>query len=75
MSSLLDFVVAVDKMEVYWPRMLAFYLYAQFLLVSLSADCDPKILYILDQVEAGHNPCPLILVETISGLYKFAETR
>ena len=48
MSSLLDSVVVVDKMKVYWPRMLAFYLHSQFLLVSLFGDCDPKILHILD---------------------------
>ena len=54
--------------------MLAFCLYAQFLLVLLSGDCDPKILHILDQVEAIQNPFPLILAETIIGLDKFAET-
>ena len=75
MSSLLNSVVAIDKSEVYWPRLLALCLYSQFLLTSLSGDCDPKILSILDQVEAGHNPFPLILAETIHGLDRFAETR
>ena len=55
--------------------MLTFYLYAQFILVSLLGDYDSKILHILDQVEAGLNPFPLILAETIIGLDNFAETR
>ena len=75
MSSLLNSMVAIDKSEVYWPRLLALCLYSQFLLISLSGDCDPKVLSILDQVEAGHNPFPLILAETIHGLDYFAETR
>ena len=53
MSSLLT---AGDSTKVYWPRMLAFCLYAQFLLVSPSGDCDSKLLHILDQVEAGSHP-------------------
>ena len=75
MSSLLDSVVAIDKSEVYWPRLLALCLYSQFLLTSLSGDCDLKILSILDQVESGFNPFLLILAETIHGLDHFAETR
>ena len=62
MNSLLDVVVTTDKLEVHWPRLLALCLYSQFLLISLFGDCDPKILSILDQVEAGQNPFPLILV-------------
>ena len=68
-------MVATDKLEVHWPRLLALCLYSQFLLISPSGDCDPKILSILDQVEAGHNPFPLILAETIHGLDHFIETR
>ena len=75
MSSLLDSVMAIDNSEVYWPRLLALCLYSQFLLTSLSGDCDPKILSVLNQVETGHNPFPLILAETIHGLDCFAETR
>ena len=48
--------------------MIAFYLYAQFLLVSLSGDYDFKIMQILDQVEFGLNHIPVILVETLIGL-------
>ena len=35
MSSLLNSVVAMEKLEVYWPRLLALCLYSQFLLTSL----------------------------------------
>ena len=55
--------------------MLAFCLYAQFLLVLHSGDYDSKFLYILDQVEAGMNPFPLILTESIIGLDNCARTR
>lgn len=55
--------------------MLAFCVYAQFLLVSLSGNCDSKLLHILDQVEASLNPFSLILAETITGLDNFASTR
>ena len=75
MSSLLDSVVAIDQSEVFWPRLLALCLYSQFLLTSLSGDCDLKTLSILDQVESGFNPFPLILAETIHSLDHFAETR
>ena len=75
MTSLLDVIVVVDNKEIYWPRMLAFCLYAQFLLVFLSSNCNSKILHVLDQVELGLNPFPLILVETIIGLDNFVETR
>ena len=55
--------------------MIAFCLYAQFLLVSPFGDYDSKILYILEQVEAGLNPFPLILAETIIGLDNFPKTK
>ena len=45
------------------------------MLISSSGDYDPKIISVLDQVEAGHNPFPLILAETIHGLDKFAKIR
>ena len=67
--------MAIDNTEAYWLRILAFCVYAQFLLVSPSGNCDSKMLNILDQVEAGLNPFPLILAETIVGLDKFSETR
>ena len=75
MSSLLETIKSGDNTEVYWPQMLAFCLYAQFLLVLPSGDYDSKLLHILDQVEAGLNPFSLILAETIIGLDNFAKTR
>ena len=75
MNSLLNSVVAINQSEVFWPRLLALCLYSQFLLTSLLGDCDLKLLSILDRVESGCNPFPLILAETIHGLDHFAETR
>ena len=75
LSSLMEAVTSTDNKETRWPRMLAFYIYAQFLLVSLSGNCDAKLLHILNQVEDGLNPFPLILAETITGLDNFASTR
>ena len=74
MSSLLEDVMATNNTEVHWPQILAFYIYAQFLLVLSSDNCDSKILNILDQVEAGLNPFLLILAKTIIGLDNFSET-
>ena len=75
MDSLLQAVTSTDSTETQWPRTLAACLYAQFLFVSLSGNCDLKLLHILDQVEDGLNPFPLILGETIAGLDDFAETK
>ena len=75
MDSLLQAVMSTDSIETRWPRILATCLYAQFLLVSLSGNCNLKLLHILDQVEDGLNPFPLILGETIIGLDDFAETK
>ena len=75
MGSLIEAVTSTDDKEARWPRMLAFCIYAQFLLVSLSGNCDSKLLHILDQVEDGLNPFPLTLAETITGLDNFASTR
>ena len=40
--------------------------------MSRSGNCDSKILHILDQVENGLNPFPLVLAETLVGLDNFA---
>ena len=74
-SFFLEAATAMDNTEAYWIRMLAFCVYAQFLLVSLSGNCDSKMLNVLNQVEAGLNPFPLILAETIVGLDNFSETK
>ena len=65
----------INTEEAHWPRMMALCLYAQFVLVSASGNCDAKILHILNQVKAGCNPFPLILAETLIGLDDFASTR
>ena len=75
MESFLEIVVATNIKEVYWHRMIAFCLYAQFLLVSPSGNCDSKILHILNQVEAELNPFSRILAETIVGLDNFLKTK
>ena len=67
----LDIVIVVDHKEAYWPRMMTFYLYAQFLLISPFGNCDSKVLHVLDQVEANFNPFPPILTETIIVLDNF----
>ena len=75
MSSLLEATMAIDNIEVYWLQMLAFCIYAQFLLVSPFGNCNSKILNVLDQVEVGLNPFPLILAETVIGFDNFSEIR
>ena len=52
MNSLLDSMMTTDKSKVHWPRLIALYLYSQFLLISPSGDCDSKILSVLDRVKA-----------------------
>ena len=75
LESFLKILPRVRTEEAYWPRMMALCLYAQFLLVSPSGNCDSKILYILGQVEVGYNLFSLILVETLIGLDNFIYTR
>ena len=75
LESFLEILPDVNKGEVHWPRMMALCIYNQFLLVSLSENCDSKILHVLSQVEAGCNPFLLILAETLIGLDNFASTR
>ena len=72
LESLIEILLDIGTAEVHWPRAMALCLYSQFLLVSLSGNCDPKLLHVLDQVENGHNPFPLILAETLVGLDNFA---
>ena len=72
LESLIEILLDMGTAKVRWPRTMALCLYSQFLLVSLSGNCDPKLLHVLDQVENGHNPFPLILAETLVGLDNFA---
>ena len=68
---LIEILLTTDVTDARWPQIMALCLYSQFLLISASGHCDSKILHILDQVESGHNPFPLILVETLVGLDNF----
>ena len=70
-ESLIEILLDIGMAEVHWPRVLTVCLYSQFLLVSHSGNCDSKILHILDQVENGRNPFPLILAKTLVGLDNF----
>ena len=72
LESSIEILLDIGIVEVRWPRAMALCLYSQFLLVCLSRNCDPKILHVLDQVENGHNPFPIILAETLIGLDNFA---
>ena len=72
LESLIEILLNIGTAKVRWPRAMALCLYSQFLLVSLSGNCDPKILHVLDQVENGYNPFPPILAETLVGLDNFA---
>ena len=74
LESFLEIILDVNKGVVHWPQMMALCLYTQFLLVSLSENCDSKILHVLSQVEVECNPFPLILVETLIRLDNFALT-
>ena len=73
LSSLITACETKDKDNLAWIRTVSFYLYAQFLLVSPQGEADIRIISILEQVETGANPMPVILVETIIGLDSFKE--
>ena len=47
LESFLKILPGINTEEAHWSQMMALYLYAQFLLVSLSENCDSKILHIL----------------------------
>ena len=73
LSSLITACETKDKDNPTWVRTVSFYLYAQFLLVSSHEEADTRIISILEQVKTEDNPIPVILVETIIGLYYFKE--
>ena len=51
-----------------WQRIVSFCLYAHFLLISIEGRGNIQIVHVLEQIESGHNPFPIILAETIVGL-------
>ena len=73
LSSLITACEAKDKNTPAWVRTVSFCLYAQFLLVSSQGDADMRVISILEQIETGANPMPIILAETIIGLDNFKE--
>ena len=73
LSSLIIVYEIKDKDNAAWIRTISFYLYAQFLLTTSQGDADVRIISIIEQVETGANPMPVILTETIIGLDNFKE--
>ena len=73
LSSLLTSCETKDKNNPAWIRTISFCLYTQFLLISSQRDADIRIISIIEQVETGANPIPIILAETIIGLDNFKE--
>ena len=73
LSSLITTCETKDKNNPAWIRTVSFYLYAQFLLIFSQGDVDIRIISIIEKVETGANPMPVILVETIIGLDSFKE--
>ena len=73
LSALITAYETKDKDNPTWIRTISFCLYAQFLLVSSQEDADITIISIIEQVETGANPMPVILAETIIGLENFKE--
>ena len=73
LSSLITACETKDKNNPAWIKTVSFCLYAQFLLISSQGDADIRIISIIEQVETGANPMPVILEETIIGLDSFKE--
>ena len=73
LSSLINACETKDRSNPAWIRTVSFCLYAQFLLVSPQGEADTRIISIIEQVEIGANPMPVILAETIMGLDNFKE--
>ena len=73
LSSLITACETKDKDNPAWVGTIFFCLYTQFLLVSSQGEANTRIISILEQVETGANPMPIILVETIIGLDNFKE--
>ena len=73
LSSLITACETKDKNNPAWIRTVSFYLYTQFLLISSQGDAYIRIISIIEQVETGANPMPIILAETIIRLDSFKE--
>ena len=73
LSSLITACETKDKDNPAWIRTVSFCLYSQFLLAASQRDANVRIISIIEQVEIGANPMPVILAETIIGLDNFKE--
>ena len=73
LSSLITACETKDKNNPAWIKTVSFCLYAQFLLTASQGDADVRIINIIEQLETGANPMPVILAETIIGLDNFKE--
>ena len=73
LHSLITACETKDKNNPTWIRTVSFCLYTQFLLISFQGDADIRIISVIEQVETGANPMPIILAETIIGLDSFKE--
>ena len=73
LHSLITACETKDKNNSDWIRTVSFCLYAQFLLTASQGDADVRIISIIELVEIGANPMPVILAETIIGLDNFKE--
>ena len=73
LSSLITACETKDKNNPAWIKTVSFCLYAQFLLTASQGDADVRIISMIEQVETGANPMPVILAETIIGLDNFKE--
>ena len=71
LSSLITTCETKDKNNHAWIKTVSFYLYAQFLLISSQGDTNIRIISIIEHIETGANPMPVILAETIIGLDDF----
>ena len=73
LPSLITACETKDKNNPAWIRTVFFCLYAHFLLTAPQGDADVRIISIIEQVETGANPMPIILGEIIIGLDAFKE--
>ena len=73
LSSLITAYETKDKNNPAWIKTVSFCLYAQFLLTTSQGDADVRIISIIEQVETGANPMPVILAKSIIGLDSLKE--
>ena len=65
---LLDACISKESGSLPWARLLTCYLFTQYFTVSRDGLGDYRILQVIEDIECGMTPFPLILAETIQGL-------